>query len=129
MLALPAFAQFIVAADYNIGYVALPDIGSALGFTAQSLQWVVSAYAVTFGGLLLFGGRFEEGAERNRALGGPLTNARGWEWVLFILVPMALPAAWAAWRRGAYLDSHAVLHDRPGRTVARREPRHRAAVG
>ncbi|MDT3398011.1 MFS transporter [Streptomyces sp. B1866] len=57
MLALLAFAQFIIAIDYNIVYVALPDIGSGLDFSAQSLQWVVSAYAVGFGGLLLFGGR------------------------------------------------------------------------
>ncbi|MFC9330334.1 MFS transporter [Kitasatospora sp. NPDC057015] len=56
-LALLAFAQFIIAVDYNIVYVALPDIGSALNFSPQSLQWVVSAYAVGFGGLLLFGGR------------------------------------------------------------------------
>lgn len=57
MLGLLAFAQFIVAIDYNIVYIALPDIGSGLDFSAQSLQWVVSAYAVGFGGLLLFGGR------------------------------------------------------------------------
>ncbi|MGW7259293.1 MFS transporter [Streptomyces sp. NPDC054834] len=56
-LALLAFTQFIVTIDYNIVYVALPDIGSQLGFSAQSLQWVVSAYAVALGGLLLFGGR------------------------------------------------------------------------
>ncbi|NUU20310.1 MAG: MFS transporter [Streptomycetaceae bacterium] len=56
-LALLAFAQFIVAIDYNIVWIALPDIGSELGFSASSLQWVVSAYAVTFGGLLLLGGR------------------------------------------------------------------------
>lgn len=169
MLALLAFAQFIVAVDYNIVFVALPDIGSALGFTAQSLQWVVSAYAVAFGGFLLFGGRavdrlgarrililglvifglacllggfaqspallvaaravqgfgaalltpatltlintrFAEGRERNKALavwgacgsgglaagallGGVLTQSWGWEWVLFILVPLALLAA------------------------------------
>ncbi|MCU1679800.1 MAG: putative major facilitator superfamily transporter [Amycolatopsis sp.] len=56
-LALLAFTQFIIAVDYNIVYVALPDIGSGLHFSAQSLQWVVSAYAVGFGGLLLLGGR------------------------------------------------------------------------
>jgi EmrB/QacA subfamily drug resistance transporter len=56
-LALLAFTQFIIAVDYNIVYVALPDIGDDLGFSAQSLQWIVSAYAVGFGGLLLFGGR------------------------------------------------------------------------
>jgi MFS family permease len=59
-LALLAFAQFIIAVDYNIVYVALPDIGRSLGFTAHSLQWVVSAYAVVFGGLLLFGGRLTD---------------------------------------------------------------------
>ncbi|CAI7974662.1 Major facilitator superfamily MFS_1 [Frankia sp. Hr75.2] len=56
-LALIAFAQLIIALDYNIVYVALPEIGADLDFSAQSLQWVVSAYAVGFGGLLLFGGR------------------------------------------------------------------------
>ncbi|WP_103338352.1 MFS transporter [Amycolatopsis sp. CA-126428] len=57
VLALLAFAQLIMSLDYNIVYVALPDIGRDLGFGAQSLQWVVSAYAVAFGGALLLGGR------------------------------------------------------------------------
>ncbi|MFJ7216239.1 MFS transporter [Amycolatopsis sp. NPDC098790] len=57
VLALLAFAQLIISLDYNIVYVALPDIGRDLGFSAQSLQWVVSAYAVAFGGFLLLGGR------------------------------------------------------------------------
>ncbi|MEV6831678.1 MFS transporter [Amycolatopsis sp. NPDC051102] len=57
VLALLAFAQLIISLDYNIVYVALPDIGRELGFGAQSLQWVVSAYAVAFGGALLLGGR------------------------------------------------------------------------
>ncbi|MEV0844567.1 MFS transporter [Streptomyces sp. NPDC049954] len=57
LLALLAFAQLIISIDYNIVYVALPEIGSGLGFSAQSLQWVVSAYAVAFGGFLLLGGR------------------------------------------------------------------------
>jgi EmrB/QacA subfamily drug resistance transporter len=56
-LGLLALTQLIVALDYNIVYVALPDIGDALGFTARSVQWVVSAYAIGLGGLLLFGGR------------------------------------------------------------------------
>ncbi|MFD3756364.1 hypothetical protein [Streptomyces sp. NPDC058622] len=63
-LFLLAFAQFIVTVDYNIVYVALPDIGQSLGFTAQSLQWVVSAHAVSFGGLLLFSGRASTASER-----------------------------------------------------------------
>ncbi|MEZ0113609.1 MFS family permease [Catenulispora sp. EB89] len=56
-LALLVSTQFVVALDYNIVYVALPDIGTGLGFGAQSLQWVVSSYAVAFGGLLMLGGR------------------------------------------------------------------------
>ena len=56
-LALLAFAQLIISIDYNIVYVALPEIGTDLGFTQQTLQWVISAYAVTFGGFLLLGGR------------------------------------------------------------------------
>ncbi|MDI2130606.1 MFS transporter [Yinghuangia seranimata] len=70
-LALIAFAQLIVALDYNIVYVALPDIGDALGFSAQSLQWVVSAYAVGIGGFLLLGGRAVDrlGARRMFTLG------------------------------------------------------------
>lgn len=56
-LALLAFAQLIISIDYNIVFVALPDIGRELGFSSQTLQWVVSAYAVAFGGFLLLGGR------------------------------------------------------------------------
>ncbi|WP_405432716.1 MFS transporter [Micromonospora sp. NBC_00617] len=56
-LALLAFAQLIISLDYNIVYVALPEIGAVLGFSTQTLQWVVSAYAVAFGGFLLLGGR------------------------------------------------------------------------
>ncbi|WP_461014185.1 MFS transporter [Streptomyces daliensis] len=57
VLALLAFAQMIIAIDYNIVFVSLPEIGEHLGFSAQNLQWVVSAYAVAFGGFLLLGGR------------------------------------------------------------------------
>ena len=57
VLALLAFAQMIIAIDYNIVFVALPEIGTGLGFSSQHLQLVVSAYAVAFGGFLLLGGR------------------------------------------------------------------------
>lgn len=66
LLALLAFAQLIVSIDYNIVYVALPEIGSGLDFSAQNLQWVVSAYAVAFGGFLLFGGRASDLFGRRR---------------------------------------------------------------
>ena len=57
ILALLAFAHLIISLDYTIVFVALPPIGTALDFTPQSLQWVVSAYIVPYGGLLLLGGR------------------------------------------------------------------------
>jgi hypothetical protein len=41
-IALLALAQLIIALDYNIVYVALPDVGADLGFSSNSLQWVVS---------------------------------------------------------------------------------------
>jgi EmrB/QacA subfamily drug resistance transporter len=56
-LALLASTQLVVALDYNIVYVALPDIAAALELSTQSVQWIVSAYAVGLGGLLLLGGR------------------------------------------------------------------------
>ncbi|MFF3727596.1 MFS transporter [Streptomyces erythrochromogenes] len=56
-MALIAFCMLIFSIDYNIVYVALPEIGREVGFSAQSLQWVVSAYSVGLGGALLFGGR------------------------------------------------------------------------
>ncbi len=56
-LALLAFAQLIIALDLNIVFVALPEIGAGLGFSNQTLQWVVSVYTVFTGGFLLFGGR------------------------------------------------------------------------
>lgn len=56
-LALLAFAQLIYSLDINIVFVALPEIGAGLGFSEQTLQWVVSAYTVFCGGFLLLGGR------------------------------------------------------------------------
>ncbi len=52
-----ATAQLMVVLDATIVNVALPDIEKALGFSGTGLEWVVNAYALTFGGLLLLGGR------------------------------------------------------------------------
>jgi EmrB/QacA subfamily drug resistance transporter len=52
-----ATAQLMVVLDATIVNVALPDIQKALGFSGAGLEWVVNAYALTFGGLLLLGGR------------------------------------------------------------------------
>jgi EmrB/QacA subfamily drug resistance transporter len=168
-LAVLAVAQFMVVLDASITNVALPSIQRDLGFSESSLQWVVNAYTLVFGGFLLLGGRaadlfgrrrvfmiglgvfsvaslaggfaessgqliaaravqglgaaivspaalsivtttFTEGAERNKALGiwgalagaggaagvllgGMLTEWAGWEWVLFVNVPIGVAAA------------------------------------
>ncbi|MDO8185003.1 MFS transporter [Conexibacter sp. JD483] len=168
-LVVLAIAQFMVVLDASIVNVALPSIQRDLDFSDASLQWVVNAYTLMFGGFLLLGGRaadlfgrrrvfiaglglfsvaslvggfatssewliiargvqglgaaivspaalsivtttFTEGAERNKALGiwgalagaggavgvllgGMLTEWAGWEWVLFVNVPIGLLAA------------------------------------
>ncbi|MBJ6998815.1 MFS transporter [Streptomyces sp. CRPSP2-6A1] len=61
-----ALAQLVIALDYNIVFVALPGIGTGLGFSAHDLQWVVSAYVVTTGGFLLLGGRTADLLGRRR---------------------------------------------------------------
>jgi MFS family permease len=52
-LAVLALAQFMVVLDVTIVNVALPAIQGDLGFSADGLQWVVNAYTLAFGGLLL----------------------------------------------------------------------------
>src|ERR1700746_3127639 len=163
-LALVCVAFFMTVLDVSIVNVALPSITSSLHFSQTGQQWVITAYAITFGGFLLLGGRagdilgrkrmflvgvvifsaaslvcglagstgvliaaravqgfgaaivspstlsiitttFEEGAERNKALGiwgrvgrrraaggvlfgGMLTKYAGWEWIFFVNVPV-----------------------------------------
>ena len=65
-LALLCGAFFMVILDAAIVTVALPSIQEDLGFSAQGLQWVVSAYALTFAGLLLLGGRAADLLGRRR---------------------------------------------------------------
>jgi len=65
-LALLALAQLIFSLDLNIVWIALPDIGSGLGFSDQTQQWVVSAYLVFAGGFLLLGGRAADLLGRRR---------------------------------------------------------------
>jgi EmrB/QacA subfamily drug resistance transporter len=66
VLALLCGAFFMVILDASIVFVALPSIATDLGFSEQGLQWVVSAYALTFGGLLLLGGRAADLLGRRR---------------------------------------------------------------
>ena len=65
-LALLCTAFFMVILDVAIVNVALPSIQADLDFSPQNLQWVVSAYALTFGGLLLLGGRAADLLGRRR---------------------------------------------------------------
>jgi len=56
-LVVIAAAQLMVVVDATIVNIALPTIKAALGFSDNGLEWVVNAYALTFGGFLLLGGR------------------------------------------------------------------------
>jgi EmrB/QacA subfamily drug resistance transporter len=59
-LALLCAVQFMVILDVSIVNVALPSIQADLGFSQENLQWVLSAYALVFGGFLLLGGRLAD---------------------------------------------------------------------
>src|SRR3954471_1297565 len=67
-LALLSFAMLIVSLDQYIVVVALPDIGRELGYSPQTLQSVISAYAVASSGFLLLGGRAADLLGRRRML-------------------------------------------------------------
>ncbi len=68
ILALISFAMLLVSLDQYIVVVALPEIGRQLGYSAHTLQSVVSAYAVASSGFLLFGGRASDLLGRRRVL-------------------------------------------------------------
>jgi EmrB/QacA subfamily drug resistance transporter len=61
-------AQFMVVLDISIVNVALPSIKTDLHFSQESLQWVITAYAIFFGGFLLLGGRLADLLGRRRLL-------------------------------------------------------------
>jgi EmrB/QacA subfamily drug resistance transporter len=65
-LALLSVVQFMVVLDIAIVNVALPSIQVDLGFTQENLQWIISAYALVFGGFLLLGGRSADLLGRRR---------------------------------------------------------------
>jgi EmrB/QacA subfamily drug resistance transporter len=86
-LALLCGAFYMVILDAAIVTVALPSIEEELGFSAQGLQWVVSAYALTFAGLLLLGGRAADLLGRRRVFMVGL--------VLFTLASLLCGFAWS----------------------------------
>ncbi|MEV4167927.1 MFS transporter [Nonomuraea sp. NPDC049709] len=88
-LVVLAAAQFMVIMDTSIIGVALPDMQRDLGFSPGGLQWVFNAYVVTFGGLLLLGGRLADlfGARRVFVTG----------WAVLIAGSVVAAAATTAW--------------------------------
>ncbi|SDS77048.1 MFS transporter [Jiangella sp. DSM 45060] len=77
LLALLGVAQFMLVLDVTVVAVALPDIGAELSLSRTALTWVVSAYTLMFGGLLLLGGRLADlfGAHRTVLAGLTLFTA------------------------------------------------------
>jgi EmrB/QacA subfamily drug resistance transporter len=72
-LAVIVAAQFMVVLDVAIVNVALPAIKDDLNFSQESLQWVITAYAIFFGGVLLLGGRLSDLLGRRRLFMAGLT--------------------------------------------------------
>jgi EmrB/QacA subfamily drug resistance transporter len=66
ILAVVATAFFMTILDVSIVNVALPSIGRDLNFSQENLQWVITAYAIAFGGFLLLGGRAADLLGRRR---------------------------------------------------------------
>ena len=86
-LALLSVVQFMVVLDIAIVNVALPSIQVDLGFSEENLQWVISAYALVFGGFLLLGGRAADLLGRRRMFMSGL--------VVFALGSMLAGLAWS----------------------------------
>src|SRR2546423_1531546 len=70
-LALVCTAFFMTVLDVSIVNVALPSIGRSLHFSETGLQWVVTAYAITYGGFLLLGGARRDSRATGPASGHP----------------------------------------------------------
>src|SRR4051794_41971786 len=69
-LALLCAVAFLDFVDASIVNVALPSIRGDLGFSVQSLQWVLSGYLLTYGGVMLLGGRAAGAPGRRGPVGG-----------------------------------------------------------
>jgi MFS family permease len=113
-LAVIVTCQLMIVLDVTVMTIALPKIQSGLGFSPAGLSWVQNAYLLTFGGLLLLGGRAGDilgrrrvyvtgaraigiyssvsgaGAAIGMIVGGLITSVASWRWALFINVPIGL---------------------------------------
>src|SRR5881409_1577467 len=87
ILAVVATAFFMTILDVSIVNVALPSIGRGLHFSRDNLQWVITAYAISFGGFLLLGGRAADLLGRRRVFIAGLT--------LFTLASLVCGLAWS----------------------------------
>ncbi len=96
-LSIVCAAFFMTVLDVSIVNVALPSIGRALHFSRDSLQWVITAYAITFGGFLLLGGRAADLLGRRRVF---LAGV-----VLFTIASFFCGLAWSS---GVLIASRAV---------------------
>src|ERR1700746_882126 len=86
-LAVIVAAQFMVVLDIAIVTVALPSIKNDLHFSQASLQWVITAYSIMFGGVLLLGGRLADRLGRRRMFIGGLG--------LFVIASLLSGLAWS----------------------------------
>ncbi|HEX6498901.1 MAG TPA: MFS transporter [Micromonosporaceae bacterium] len=73
ILVLLSLAQFMVILDVSVVNVALPTIGRSLSLSREALTWVITAYTVTFGGLLILGGRLADALGRKTTFLAGLT--------------------------------------------------------
>ena len=96
-LALLCTVQFMVVLDVAIVNVALPSIQTDLGFSQENLQWVISAYALFFGGFLLLGGRAADLLGRRRVFLAGL-----------VVFTVASLLSGLAWSEGSLIASRAL---------------------
>jgi len=96
-LALLCVVQFMVVLDIAIVNVALPSIKDDLGFSQANLQWVISAYALVFGGFLLLGGRAADLLGRRRIF-----------LVAVVVFTVASLLAGLAWSEGSLIGARAL---------------------
>jgi EmrB/QacA subfamily drug resistance transporter len=110
VFALMIAAQFMVILDVSVVNVALPSISRGLHLTASDYQWVVSAYVLMSGGLLLLGGRIADLFDRRRAFLAGITTFTAASLVSGLAqTPLTLIASRAAQGAGAALLTPAAL--------------------